>query len=161
MLPQLFYRGQMLIKLIKAIIMTNDTTLNRFIEAQTLNYADALAEIKNGKKRTHWMWYIFPQIQGLGFSEFARFYAIKDLTEAEAYLKHPILGTRLLDISRALLTLAGNDPYPIFGSPDDMKLHSSMTLFAHTPGADPVFQQVLDKFYNGRQDLKTMKILNP
>ena len=135
-------------------------TLQRFTEAQAHNYADALAEIKNGKKRTHWMWYVFPQIQGLGNSEFARLYAINDMEEAEAYLQHPVLGTRLIEISNALLKLQSNDPYAIFGSPDDMKLQSSMTLFSLVPNADPVFDKVLQKFYNGEKDSKTSQILS-
>ena len=135
-------------------------TLQRFTEAQAHNYADALAEIKNGKKRTHWMWYVFPQIQGLGNSEFARLYAINDMEEAEAYLQHPVLGSRLIEISNALLKLQSNDPYAIFGSPDDMKLQSSMTLFSLVPNADPVFDKVLQKFYNGEKDSKTSQILS-
>jgi len=135
-------------------------TLQRFTEAQAHNYADALAEIKNGKKRTHWMWYVFPQIQGLGNSEFARLYAINDMEEAEAYLQHPVLGGRLIEISNALLKLQSNDPYAIFGSPDDMKLQSSMTLFSLVPNADPVFDKVLQKFYNGEKDSKTSQILS-
>jgi len=139
--------------------MSSSNSLTRFTEAQAQNYADALAEIKNGKKRTHWMWYVFPQIQGLGNSEFARFYAIKDLEEAEAYFKHPVLGSRLIEISSSLLKLKGNDAYAIFGSPDDMKLHSSMTLFSLVPNADPVFEAVLQKFYNSEKDSKTLMIL--
>lgn len=139
--------------------MSSSNSLTRFTEAQAQNYADALAEIKNGKKRTHWMWYIFPQIQGLGNSEFARFYAIKNLEEAEAYLKHPVLGSRLIEISSSLLKLKGNDAYVIFGSPDDMKLHSSMTLFSLVPNTDPVFEAVLQKFYNSEKDSKTLMIL--
>ena len=134
-------------------------TLNRFIEAQAANYNDALAEIKNGRKLTHWMWYIFPQIQGLGFSETARFYAIKDLNEAQEYLNHPVLGNRLIEICSALLKLTGNDAHYIFGSPDDMKLQSSMTLFASLPNTNPVFEAVLQKFYNGIKDVKTMQMI--
>lgn len=133
-------------------------SLERFIKAQTASYADALAEIKNGKKRTHWMWFIFPQIQGLGNSEFARYYAIQNISEAEEYLKHPILGKRLMEISSALLKLPGNDAYTIFGSPDDMKLHSSMTLFSLASNTHPVFEDVLQKFYDGVKDPKTLQI---
>lgn len=133
--------------------------LQRFTEAQAKNYTDALTEIKDGKKRTHWMWYVFPQIQGLGNSEFARFYAIKDLEEAEAYLSHPVLGKRLIEISKALLLLESNDPYQILGSPDDMKLQSSMTLFSLATNTDPVFEEVLKKFYNSEKDPKTLQIL--
>lgn len=139
--------------------MPTQYNLKRFTEAQAKNYTDALAEIKNGKKRTHWMWYVFPQIQGLGNSEFARFYAIKDLEEAKAYLSHPILGKRLIEISNALLLLESNDPYQILGSPDDMKLQSSMTLFSLVTNTDPVFEEVLKKFYDSEKDPKTLQIL--
>lgn len=133
--------------------------LKRFTDAQARNYTDALAEIRSGQKRTHWMWYVFPQIQGLGNSEWARLYALHDLSEAADFLAHPVLGPRLLDISQALLGLASNNAHAIMGSPDDLKLHSSMTLFAALPGAPPVFQQVLDKFYGGAQDEKTLRIM--
>jgi uncharacterized protein (DUF1810 family) len=139
--------------------MAQEHSLERFVEAQARNYDDALAEIKRGRKQTHWMWYVFPQIQGLGFSETAKFYAIKDVQEAEAFRKHPVLGSRLISISRALLAIASNDPYQVVGSPDDMKLQSSMTLFGSLPDADPVFQAVLDKFYGGEQDRKTLQLL--
>lgn len=133
--------------------------LQRFLDAQATNYHDALAEIQGGRKRTHWMWYVFPQIQGLGTSETAKFYALHDTAEAEAFVQHPVLGARLLAISRALLALDSSDAYAILGSPDDMKLKSSMTLFAALPGADPVFRAVLDKFYGGEQDEKTLRII--
>jgi uncharacterized protein (DUF1810 family) len=139
--------------------MPTENNLQRFIDAQARNYNDALAEIKNGRKTTHWMWYVFPQIQGLGISETAKFYAIKDEQEAAAFVQHPVLGSRLLAISKALLELASNDPYRILGSPDDMKLQSSMTLFGALPNADPVFQAVLDKFYGGKKDTKTLQLL--
>ncbi|GAB3864922.1 DUF1810 domain-containing protein [Hymenobacter segetis] len=132
--------------------------LDRFTDAQDRNYRDALAEIRNGHKRTHWMWYVFPQIQGLGNSEWAQFYALVDAQEARDYLSHPVLGARLLEICQVLLGLASSDAHAIFGSPDDLKLKSSMTLFASL-GASPVFQQVLDKFYGGVQDEKTLRIL--
>lgn len=139
--------------------MAQEHILDRFIEAQARNYDDALAEIKRGRKQTHWMWYVFPQIQGLGLSETAKFYAIQDVQEAEAFLKHPVLGSRLIAISNALLALASNDPYKVLGSPDDMKLQSSMTLFGSLPNTDPVFQAVLDKFYSGEKDRKTLQLL--
>ncbi|MBW3127437.1 DUF1810 domain-containing protein [Hymenobacter profundi] len=134
--------------------------LTRFLDAQKSDYQTALSEIKNGRKRSHWMWYIFPQIQGLGFSETSKFYAIQDAAEAEAYLAHPVLGSRLLEISNALLTLSASNATSVFGSPDDLKLKSSMTLFASLPKADPVFQAVLDKFFNGTKDNKTLQILH-
>ncbi|UOQ51828.1 DUF1810 domain-containing protein [Hymenobacter cellulosivorans] len=141
--------------------MPSRPDLQRFVSAQASDYATALAEIKAGRKRSHWMWYIFPQIQGLGFSETSRFYAIQDRTEAAAYLAHPMLGPRLVEISRALLELPGSDATRIFGSPDDVKLKSSMTLFAALDHADPVFQQVLATFFGGTPDSKTLQLLGP
>jgi uncharacterized protein (DUF1810 family) len=136
---------------------TND--LQRFVSAQQTDFATALAEIQSGRKRSHWMWYIFPQIQGLGFSETSKFYAIKDRQEAQAYLQHPVLGPRLKEISQVLLNLDSSDATRILGSPDDVKLKSSMTLFAALEGADPVFEQVLDKFFRGEADAKTWQLL--
>ena len=133
--------------------------LQRFLDAQEKDYAVALSEIKNGRKKSHWIWYNFPQIKGLGFSETSRFYAIKDLQEAEAYLSHPVLGERLIQISNALLELPENDANKIFGSPDDLKLKSSMTLFASIDNKNQVFSKVLDKFFNGERDIKTLQIL--
>ena len=133
--------------------------LERFIEAQHNSFNLALAEIKKGKKQSHWMWYIFPQIQGLGFSETAKFYAIKDINEAAAYLQHQILGNRLLTISNELLKLPNSDANHIFGSPDELKLKSCMTLFSSLQNTDPVFQLVLDKFFNGAKDGKTLEII--
>jgi uncharacterized protein (DUF1810 family) len=139
--------------------MAQETNLQRFLDAQATDYAQALAEIKNGRKRSHWMWYIFPQIQGLGFSSTSKHYAIRDLAEATAYLQHPVLGKRLVEICTALLGLASSDASQVFGSPDDLKLKSSMTLFAATPGADAVFEQVLAKFFSGVRDGKTLQLL--
>jgi uncharacterized protein (DUF1810 family) len=138
--------------------MATQINLHRFLEAQSSSYQTALAEIKNGRKRSHWMWFIFPQIQGLGLSETARFYAIADAQEAKNYLAHPVLGARLLEICQALLGLASSNAHDIFGSPDDLKLKSSMTLFAALQ-TEPIFQQVLDKFYQGASDNKTLSIL--
>jgi uncharacterized protein (DUF1810 family) len=139
--------------------MPPETTLNRFIKAQENDYERALTEVRNGKKRSHWMWYIFPQIHGLGFSEMARHYAITSKKEAADYLQHPVLGTRLVEISTALLTLESNDAQYILGSPDDMKLQSCMTLFALLDNTNPVFEQVLDKYYNGKKDQKTLDLI--
>jgi len=139
--------------------MSMENNVNRFLHAQQTDYSTALSEIKNGRKRSHWMWYIFPQIQGLGFSETSKFYAIKDAAEAETFLNHPVLGSRLVEICNELLKLPGNDAYRIFGSPDDLKLKSSMTLFAALRNPNPVFQQVLDKFYGGAKDSKTLQLL--
>lgn len=133
--------------------------LERFIDAQRTDYAIALAEIKRGRKQSHWMWYIFPQVQGLGLTSTSKHYAIKNIDEASAYLKHKILGKRLIEISNALLEIKTNDAHAVFGTPDDMKLRSSMTLFAEVQNADKVFQKVLDKFFNGRKDEKTLQLL--
>jgi uncharacterized protein (DUF1810 family) len=133
--------------------------LIRFLTAQERDYATALAEVKSGRKRSHWMWYIFPQIAGLCFSETSKFYALKDQTEAEAYLRHIVLGSRLVEISEALLELEDNHATRIFGSPDDLKLKSSMTLFAALPDSNPVFGQVLAKYYNGIRDWETLRLL--
>jgi len=139
---------------------TEKKTLDRFIKAQEHDFSAALSEIKNGRKRSHWMWYIFPQIHGLGFTETSRYYAILGLGEASEYLKHPILGSRLVQICSELLKLQGNNANSIFGSPDDLKLRSSVTLFASVPHADPVFRLVLEKFFDGIKDPKTTQILN-
>lgn len=139
--------------------MPKENNLQRFIDAQETDYQTALSEVKNGRKQSHWMWYIFPQIQGLGFSETSRSYAIKDLNEAETFSKHPVLGSRLITICNELLTLSGNNATRIFGTPDDMKLKSSMTLFSALHNADPVFQMVLDKFFNGAKDNKTLQVI--
>ena len=139
--------------------MIKENDLKRFFDAQQTDYPVPLAEIKNGRKKSHWMWYIFPQIQGLGFSETSKYYAIKDIQEAEEFLKHPVLGSRLIGICNELLQLKQNNANIIFGSPDDLKLKSSMTLFAAVPGADPVFQSVLEKFFSGTKDTKTLQIV--
>ena len=133
--------------------------LSRFLSAQERDYSTALSEIKRGRKTSHWMWYIFPQVAGLGFSETSEHYSIKSIDEAHAYLEHPVLGTRLIEISEALLELEEKSAYQIFGSPDDMKLKSSMTLFGAVPGAPNVFGLVLDRYYNGQKDEQTLALL--
>lgn len=133
--------------------------LNHFLEAQTNSYQTALNEIRNGKKKSHWMWYVFPQIEGLGFSEMSKKYGIHDIREAEQFLNHPILGHRLVEISKELLRLPENNPRKIFGSPDDLKLRSSMTLFSCIPGGSEVFGQVLNKYYDGMRDPQTLALL--
>jgi uncharacterized protein (DUF1810 family) len=139
--------------------MTKENNLKRFIEAQESDYQIALSEIKNGRKQSHWMWYIFPQIHGLGLSETSKFYAIKNIKEAEEFLMHPILGERLIEICNTLFELKSNDANKIFGSPDDLKLQSSMTLFSSLHHSNPVFQSVLEKFFNGTKDNKTLQII--
>lgn len=135
-----------------------ENRLDRFLTAQERSYDTALSEIKNGHKRSHWMWYIFPQIAGLGMSSTAQYYSIADIEEAREYITHPVLGARLLEISRALLTLDSSDATAVMGYPDDLKLRSSMTLFAQV-SEDPVFNAVIDKFYGGRPDTRTLHIL--
>lgn len=132
--------------------------LERFIHAQEDSYETALREIKNGRKCSCWMWYIFPQIKGLGHSSTAQYYAIENREEAEAYLNHPVLFGRLIEISAALLSLESNNAREIMGHPDHMKLKSSMTLFLLVSGNE-VFKRVLDKFFDGEMDERTVKIL--
>jgi uncharacterized protein (DUF1810 family) len=139
--------------------MADNNELIRFLNAQNQVYLKALSEIKKGKKDTHWMWYIFPQIKGLGSSETANYYAIKDLNEAAAYLQHPILSKHLVEISEEVLNLKGKTATQIFGTPDDMKLRSCMTLFANVENTNPVFQKVLEKFFNGLPDELTLQLL--
>jgi uncharacterized protein (DUF1810 family) len=140
--------------------MNEEINHSRFIDAQKKGYSIAVKEIKQGRKRSHWIWYIFPQIQGLGFSETSKYYAIRNMEEANEYLKHPVLGNRLINICQELLDQAGNDANKIFGTPDDLKLKSSMTLFASLKETNPVFQMVLDKFYGGKRDEKTIEIIS-
>ena len=135
-------------------------TLERFIKAQDHTYEVALNEIKAGRKRSHWIWFIFPQIKGLGFSHMSQLYGIENIDEAREYLANPVLGTRLVEISEALLNLQENDPAVVMGgSPDDMKLQSSMTLFAAVSDDNSVFHRVLDKFFDGKKDTKTLELL--
>lgn len=133
--------------------------LDRFLEAQRGDYAAALAEVRRGRKTSHWMWYIFPQIAGLGQSSTARYYSIRDLEEAREYYAHPMLGQRLREITSVLLALRGSDPVAVFGGIDSMKLKSSMTLFTAAAPDDPLFRQVLDKYYGGEQDSLTLRLL--
>ena len=139
--------------------MNDPYDLNRFVLAQQDDYEHALKEIKNGHKRSHWMWYIFPQIDGLGFSSMAQRYAIKSAEEAQAYLAHPILGPRLLACAEAAVANEGRSANEIFGSPDDLKLRSSATLFASVSAPDSVFHRLLLKFYPGGPDKATLRLL--
>ena len=132
--------------------------LSRFLKAQEYDYDQALREIRSGRKRSHWMWYIFPQIQGLGFSSTAQYYAIRDLEEAKEYLAHPVLGARLKEISSALLELEGLSASEIFGYPDDLKLRSSMTLFRLADLDCDIFEKVLEKYYDGKPDDRTVSL---
>ena len=139
--------------------MSSSENLDRFLMAQQNTYQQALAEIKSGRKQSHWMWFIFPQIAGLGFSETSKFYALKDRKEARLYMEDPILGSRLIEISKALLAIEGKTANQIFGSPDDLKLKSCMTLFSELDNADPVFEAVLKKYFKGEKDQKTLRVI--
>lgn len=133
--------------------------LRRFVDAQQNAYERALAEIKSGIKRSHWMWYVFPQIAGLGFSSTSQHYAIKSLDEAKAYLAHPLLGPRLIECAEAALGIEGRSAHEIFGSPDDLKLRSCATLFACVSPAGSPFEKLLDKYFQGKRDEKTLQLL--
>ena len=143
------------------IIMVKDKCYNlqKFRQAQKEDYPTALLEIRSGKKRSHWIWYIFPQIAGLGFSETSIYYAIQDIDEARLYLEDDLLRNHILEICGALLELKTDNATSVMGSPDDMKLRSSMTLFAAAAPQIDVFQKVLDKYFNGKKDEKTIAIL--
>ncbi len=133
--------------------MTAD--LSRFVDAQAGTYAQALAELRAGRKTGHWMWFVFPQVAGLGRSPTAQHYAVSGLDEARAYLAHPVLGQRLVESAQALLDLPGDDATAVLGSVDAMKLRSSMTLFAHADPAQPVFRAVLERYFAGQEDEAT------
>lgn len=133
--------------------------LSRFIEAQTAVYDTALAELNRGQKTSHWMWFVFPQIAGLGHSPTARFYALAGVDEARAYLAHPVLGPRLVEAVEAILALPGRDAGAVFGSPDDLKLRSCLTLFRAADPDEPAFQQALDKYFGGQADPLTLERL--
>lgn len=137
-----------------------DYDLERFLTAQERDYDLALQEIRSGRKRSHWIWYIFPQLKDLGYSSTAKYYGIRDLDEAKAYLNEPTLRARLLEISKALLLIKENDPGSVMGYPDDLKLRSSMTLFAAADPEEPVFTQVLEKYFHGRPDERTLALIN-
>ena len=133
--------------------------LSRFLKAQGRDYETALAEIRSGRKRSHWIWYIFPQLKGLGFSTLSYHYGIDDIGEAKAYMEDAVLRERLLEISGALLTLSSSDATAVMGFPDDLKLRSCMTLFREAAPEETVFQHVLDKFFGGRGDEITLRLL--
>ena len=140
--------------------MSTETDLTRFIREQELTHEAALRELRSGHKRTHWSWWEIPQIAGLGWSSFSRFYAIRDLAEAREYLENEILRRHLLEICGALLSLDGKDPGRVMGHPDDLKLHSCMTLFQAADPKCEAFTAVLDQYFGGKPDMKTLKILD-
>jgi len=136
----------------------------RFLDAQNQIYPQALSELRAGQKRSHWMWFVFPQIAGLGHSDMARRFALRDLEEARAYLAHPVLGARLRECTEAVLLHAPDSAAPrslsqVLGSPDDLKFHSSVTLFHRADPADEVFGHALDAFWNGADDAATISRL--
>lgn len=134
--------------------------LDRFVRAQNPGYTRALAEIRSGRKRSHWMWYVFPQFAGLGVSTMSQHYAIRSVAEAKAFLSHPVLGPRLIECADALLGLKGRSANEIFGTPDDLKLRSCATLFASMSPADSVFQRILERYFEGKPDRLTLQLLN-
>jgi uncharacterized protein (DUF1810 family) len=134
--------------------------LDRFVAAQDGVYQQVVEELSAGRKRSHWMWFIFPQLAGLGFSAMARHYAISSLAEARAYLAHPLLGARLCECSGLVLAVQGATVHGIFGSPDNMKFHSSMTLFAQAAPDAAVFRDCLDKYFGGVPDPVTLDLLD-
>jgi uncharacterized protein (DUF1810 family) len=138
---------------------SDDHDLNRFVEAQRSTYERALGELRSGRKRSHWMWYIFPQLAGLGRSASSRHYAIGSAEEAQAYLEHPLLGLRLVECATTVVEIEGRSAYEIFGSPDDLKLHSSATLFARVSAPGSVFSRLLAKYFAGREDAQTLRLL--
>ncbi len=133
--------------------------LKRFVRAQDGTYEVALAEIRGGRKRSHWMWYVFPQCAGLGHSETSQHYAIRSVDEAQAYLSHPVLGSRLMECVEAVLKVEGRTARDLFGSPDDLKLRSCATLFAQVSPPESVFEQVLDRYFGGERDPRTLEWL--
>jgi len=151
MMPLLQVRGK----------MTSDDPfhLQRFVDAQDPVYGRAVAELRAGLKQTHWMWFIFPQIAGLGRSAMAEKFAIRSLDEAKAYLARPLLGGRLRECTRLVLRADANSANAIFGSPDDLKFRSSMTLFAHAAPGEPLFREALEKYFGGKDDAATRQRL--
>ena len=139
--------------------MSDPYDLQRFVDAQESVIDDVRAELAAGRKRTHWMWFVFPQIAGLGHSAMAQHYAISSRDEARAFLAHPVLGTRLVELTRIVNGVQGRSVSDIFGYPDDMKFHSSMTLFAHTADDADVFNEALRRYFEGRADEATLSRL--
>ena len=137
-------------------MLADPFNLQRFVDAQASTYVQARAELTAGRKRGHWMWFIFPQIQGLGFSEMSRHYAISGLEEAKAYLAHPLLGPRLRECTALVNAAAGRTLREILGDPDDLKFHSSVTLFAEAEGGE-VFIEALNGFFGGLRDFATLE----
>lgn len=138
---------------------SDEFELSRFVAAQELNYSVALQELRQGKKESHWMWFIFPQIEGIGYSQIARHFAISCTSEASAYLMHPLLGQRLRECCEAVLAVENKTALEIFGPPDDMKLHAFATLFSYVSPTGSVFHQIIDKYFAGKKHMKTISCL--
>lgn len=141
--------------------MADEYDLDRFVTAQEPVLAQVRQELAAGRKRSHWMWFVFPQLAGLGHSAMARQYAISTLAEARAFLEHPVLGSRLIELTNLVNQVNGRSIHDIFGSPDDLKFHSSMTLFAQARPDEPVFREALDKYFGGVMDRGTVEKLHP
>lgn len=139
--------------------MADSFNLERFVDAQADVFSDALAELRAGRKRSHWIWFIFPQMKGLGHSAPSEYYGIGSLAEAAAYLRHPILGPRLAQCTRLVNDVEGHSIHEILGTPDDMKFRSSMTLFARAAEEDAVFRAALEKYFGGQPDRLTLEML--
>jgi uncharacterized protein (DUF1810 family) len=141
--------------------MADEYDLDRFVTAQEPVLAQVRQELAAGRKRSHWMWFVFPQLAGLGYSAMARQYAISSLAEAQAYLEHPVLGGRLIELTKLVNQVNGRSIHDIFGSPDDLKFHSSMTLFTQARADEPVFREALDKYFGGVMDRGTVEKMHP
>ena len=139
--------------------MSNENDLERFVEAQQPSIADAMAELRAGRKRTHWMWFVFPQLRGLGRSQMAWHFGLQSRDEAAAYLAHPVLGPRLRECVELVLAVRGRTAHEIFGSPDDLKLCSCLTLFGEVGGGDSVFDRALRQYFRGQPDPATLGLL--
>jgi uncharacterized protein (DUF1810 family) len=139
--------------------MDDSHDLDRFVKAQISSYKDALAELRAGRKRSHWMWYIFPQFAGLGVSSTSQKYAIKSIDEARAYLAHTVLGPRLAECCDAVLAIEGRTAYEIMGTPDDLKLRSCATLFGRVAPAGSVYERVLERYFQGAPDEATLRLI--
>jgi len=139
--------------------MEDPYNLGRFVDAQSEDYERAFSEIQSGRKRSHWMWYIFPQFDGLGLSAMSKHYAVKSVAEAEAFLAHPVLGPRLVECAEAALRVDRLSALEMFGSPDDMKLRSCATLFAYVSSEDSVFHRIIDKYFHGQPDDRTLSLI--
>jgi uncharacterized protein (DUF1810 family) len=143
----------------RGLTMSDPYNLARFMDAQEQDYERAVSEIRSGRKQSHWMWYIFPQFDGLGSSGTSRRFSVKSVGEAEAYLRHPLLGPRLVECAEAVLRLEGLSAFEIFGHPDDMKLRSCATLFAYVSSDGSVFHRIIDTYFQRQHDDLTLRLI--